>query len=54
MPDGEGFLWRPILAGVMREADMHDSEVDLARFGDANDALDVKDENDRRLTEAAK
>lgn len=39
---------------MMREADLYDPTVNLDRIADANDALDVQDENDWRLSEAAK
>ena len=54
MPSGLDWLWRPVLAGLMSEADLYDSDVTLARFAAANDALDVQAENDWRLAEALK
>ena len=49
MPEGEDFLWRPILRGVMRERDLYDRRVNLERFVVANEALDILDENETRI-----
>ena len=51
MPDGEDFLWRPILRGVMQERDLYDRAINLSRFVDANEALDIFDENESRVAD---
>lgn len=51
MPDGEDFLWRPIIRGLMREADLYDRTVNLARFVDANEALDILDDNEAKIAD---
>lgn len=40
---------RPVLAGVVRFESLFDGSLDLEHLAMANDALDVKEENERRL-----
>lgn len=53
MENGEDFLMRPVLAGVLPYEALIDSRFTLYDFRVLNDALDVKQENERRLYEAA-
>lgn len=48
MANGEDFLFRPILRGVLRIEQLTDCSVDLNDIADLNDALDVLDENEHR------
>ena len=49
LPDGEGVLMNPVLRGVFRFESLIDGTLDLEHVYMANDALDVQDENERRL-----
>lgn len=49
LPNDEDFLMRPVLAGVVRFESLFDGSLDLEHLAMANDALDVKEENERRL-----
>jgi hypothetical protein len=51
MPDDENWLWRPVLEGIVRYESMISTELDLNDWANMNDALDVRDENRRRLDE---
>jgi hypothetical protein len=48
------FLLRPVLAGIIRFESMKDCTLGLADFALANDALDVRAENERRAAEATR
>jgi hypothetical protein len=48
LPDGEGYLLRPVLRGVCRLESLYDGSLDLEAIALANDALDALDENERR------
>lgn len=52
MPGGEEWLLRPVLAGCLRYESLLDGTVDLADVAALNDALDVRDENERRYIKA--
>ena len=52
MPDGEGWLLRPVLAGCCRYESLIDGTLGLEDVARLNDALDVKDENERRYMDA--
>jgi hypothetical protein len=52
MPGGEEWLLRPVLAGCLRYESLIDGTVDLADVASLNDALDVRDENERRYIDA--
>lgn len=52
LPDGEGLLMNPVLRGVYRMESLLDGTLDLEHVYLANDALDVQDENERRLMAA--
>jgi hypothetical protein len=48
MTDGEFYLMRPALHGIYRLESLIDGSLDLEHVTMANDALDVKEENERR------
>jgi hypothetical protein len=52
--DGEDWLYRPVLRGLMKAESLLDPGIDLTFIADLNDAIDVQDENDYRLAEASK
>jgi hypothetical protein len=52
MPDGEDYLMAPVLAGMMRLESLIDGTLDLEHVAMANEALIVKNENERRAREA--
>ena len=45
-------LMRPVLAGMCKYESLKDGTLDLEDVMIMNDALDVKNENERRYTEA--
>lgn len=51
MPDGEDWLLRPVLRGLCRYESLLDGTMDLGDILCLNDALDVIEENDRRINE---
>lgn len=51
MATGEDWLYRPVLAGCCRVESLLDGTLSLADIADLNDALDVRDENERRVME---
>lgn len=50
MADGEDWLFRPVLAGLCRFESVVDGTLSLGDLADLNEALDVRAENERRLT----
>lgn len=52
MPGGEDWLLRPVLAGCCRYESLIDGTLGLEDVALLNDALDVKDENERRYMKA--
>ncbi len=54
LPDGEDWLIRPVMAGMCRYESLLNGALDLEDVAAMNDALDVRDENERRAAAAAK
>jgi len=50
MPDGLDWLWRPVVRNMMRAESLDDPTVSLDLIAECNDAIDVLDENEFRLT----
>ena len=48
MPDGESWLWRPVLRGVFKGEGLYDGTLRIEHIAKANDALDVNEENEAR------
>jgi hypothetical protein len=44
-------LWRPVAAGLWRQHELFDGTYDTADFFDVLEFLQVKEENQRRLTD---
>lgn len=53
MPDGDDWLFRPVLRGMCRLESLYDGTLQLEHIARANCALDVMDENERRAHKAA-
>ena len=49
--DGEGFLLRPVLNQLIRYESLIDCTLDLADIATFNEALDVREENQRRVND---
>lgn len=54
MSTGEDWLFRPVLAGLLKAESLLSTEIDLNYVADLNEALDVQAENQRRFDRAAK
>lgn len=54
MSTGEDWLFRPVLAGLLRAESLLNTEIDLNYVADLNEAIDVQAENQRRFDRAAK
>jgi hypothetical protein len=54
LPDGEDWIFRPVLRGCCRYESLIDGTLSLADVAKLNNALDVQDENERRFHEAQK
>jgi hypothetical protein len=54
MHDGLDWLWRPVLRGVFRGESLFDGSIGLVHIAQANEALDVMDENRFRFEDANK
>lgn len=52
MDDGEEWLLRPVLEGCCKYESLIDGTLNLVDIARMNAALDVRDENQRRLREA--
>jgi hypothetical protein len=52
LPDGEGYLMAPVLAGMCKLESLLDGTLDLEHIAWANDALAVKAENEARQYKA--
>jgi hypothetical protein len=52
MASGEDWLMRPILEGMCRYESLLDGTLDLGDFARMNDALNVREENERRINAA--
>ena len=50
--DGMDFLMRPVLANLCRYESLKDGTLDLEDIMLLNDSLDVKNENEKRYSEA--
>ena len=51
MPEGEDWLLRPVFAGCIKYESLIDGTLDLADVALLNDALDVQQENQDRLSD---
>ncbi|GHV49932.1 hypothetical protein FACS1894216_01200 [Synergistales bacterium] len=51
LPDDEGIIWRPILAGLASLKEAKDGTYSLEDFRWMNNALNVQTENERRWNE---
>jgi len=49
----DGFLWRPVLAGMWMQKETFDGTYDFSDLVAVNDVLDWKEENERRYIENA-
>ena len=49
MPEGEGFLVRPVDAGLIPYTALKDGTVDLADIARMNDWLELKADNENRI-----
>lgn len=54
MPEGEDFLWRPVLERLCTLRELQDGTYDLADVAAFNEVLDVRDENTRRINSASR
>jgi hypothetical protein len=52
MGSGEDWLMRPVLEGMCRYESLKDGSIELLDIARMNDALDVRSENERRVTAA--
>ena len=52
MPEGDDFLMRPVLRGLIRYESLTDGTLDLCDIARLNDAIDIQDENSRRIAAA--
>jgi hypothetical protein len=52
MASGEDWLMRPVLRGLCSYESLINGTVDLFDIARMNEALDVTDENERRINEA--
>lgn len=52
MSTGEDWIMRPVLRGLCRYESLVDGHLDLFDIARMNEALDVTDENERRLAVA--
>jgi len=50
MSTGEDWLMRPVLRGLCRYESLINGTLDLYDIARMNEALDVQDENERRVT----
>jgi Family of unknown function (DUF6889) len=53
LPGGEDYVLNPVLAGMCKYESLKDGALDLFDISLMNDALTVKAENERRLSEAS-
>lgn len=49
MGSGEDWLMRPVLRGMCRYESLTNCSIDLYDVARMNDAIDVQDENERRM-----
>lgn len=52
MPEGDDELMRPVLRGLIKYESLKDGSLDLCDIARLNDALDIQDENNRRIAAA--
>jgi hypothetical protein len=52
MASGEDWLMRPVLRGLCKYESLINGTVDLFDIARMNEALDVTDENERRINDA--
>jgi hypothetical protein len=52
MASGEDWIMRPVLEGLCKYESLIDGSLDLFDIARMNEALDVKQENERRAAEA--
>lgn len=52
MGSGEDWLMRPVLEGICSYESLIEGRIDLFDIARMNDALDVRNENERRMTAA--
>jgi hypothetical protein len=52
MGEGDDWLMRPVIEGMCKYESLKDKTVDLLDIARMNDALDVRFENERRITVA--
>lgn len=52
MVEGEDWLFRPVMRGMMKAESLVNGEVDLGYIALLNEAIDVEDENHRRQRKA--
>jgi len=53
LPDDEDFLMRPVLRGMCKLESLLDGTLTITDLAWANEALDVHDENERRVHRAS-
>jgi hypothetical protein len=52
MASGEDWVMRPVLRGLCRYESLIDGTLDLFDVARMNEAIDVNDENERRINDA--
>ena len=52
MPSGNDWLMRPVLRGMVQYIELHRTNLDLNDWAEMNEAIDVEQENQRRLNAA--
>lgn len=49
MPEGDDWLMRPVMRGLIKYESLADGTLDLCDIARLNDAIDVQDENSHRI-----
>jgi hypothetical protein len=52
MPSGEDWILRPVVSGMCKYESLKDGTLDLLDIARMNDALNVQQENERRINAA--
>lgn len=52
MPEGDDWLLRPVMKGLIKYESLKDGTLDITDIARLNDALDVRFENDQRFRDA--
>jgi hypothetical protein len=52
MPEGDDYLMRPVMKGLIKYESLKDGSLDLCDIARLNDAIDIQDENSRRVSAA--